>query len=179
MGALFTDCVLQAGVNYKTTVLPRVQRVLDEYPQAYTTSIFQETINNFGASSVLSWKHPEKPERLTRVTTFFYQQLVETEEDLVSWLTDENNITQLRQIKGIGPKTTDYMKRLVNIPSIPVDRHMFRFVEDAGITCTNYSEVQTIIETAGDFLEIHLVLLDRAIWSYMSQDVSDQIQLFP
>src|SRR5690606_26204122 len=128
IGALFTDSVLQAGVNYRTTVFPRVQRVLEEFPDASTTTAFLNAIHQYGANTILDWSHPEKPARLERLTEFFFDQKQETEADLSSWLQDDHNILKMREIRGIGPKTADYMKRLLNIPAIPVDRHIFRFV---------------------------------------------------
>ena len=40
MGATLTDTVLQAGLNYRSVVLPRVSRILDLYPNAKTTTSF-------------------------------------------------------------------------------------------------------------------------------------------
>jgi hypothetical protein len=32
MGATLTDAVLQSGISYETVVLPRVERILRDYP---------------------------------------------------------------------------------------------------------------------------------------------------
>ena len=40
IGALFTDAILQAGVNYRSVVRPRVERVLFNFPEANTVSSF-------------------------------------------------------------------------------------------------------------------------------------------
>ena len=44
MGALLTDAVLQAGINFNTVVRPKVKRLLDTYPESDTTSRFLKTL---------------------------------------------------------------------------------------------------------------------------------------
>ena len=43
IGALFTDTILQAGVNYKRVVWPRVKYVLETFPYADTVHSFSKT----------------------------------------------------------------------------------------------------------------------------------------
>lgn len=168
MGALLTDSILQSGLNYKTVVWPRVERILVEFPDAATLTSFRDLLYRHGPYSILSWNHPEKPNRLMRLMFFLDTMDIETEIDLTLWLGNVENATALLGLPGIGPKTVDYMKRLVNLPSIPVDRHIFSFVERAGVSASNYREVQQTVEEAALLLGMHQVILDRAIWSYMS-----------
>ena len=44
IGALFTDIILQSGVNYRTVVAPRVKFVLEMYPIAFSVENFFSTI---------------------------------------------------------------------------------------------------------------------------------------
>lgn len=48
IGALFTDTILQAGVNYRSIVWPRVAHILDTFPYATTVSVFAEVLENYG-----------------------------------------------------------------------------------------------------------------------------------
>src|SRR5690606_28907006 len=45
MGATIIDSILQAGVNYKSVVKPRVEKFRDEYPHCKTTKDFLEIIS--------------------------------------------------------------------------------------------------------------------------------------
>lgn len=168
MGAILTDTVLQAGLNYRTVVEPRVRRVLNNYPEAKITSVFLKTINQFGANSILNWKHPEKPRRLLDVTSLLCSCGVETEDDLKYWLVEPINAQTLRMIKGIGPKTVDYLKNLVDLPSVAVDRHIKNFVKNAGIYCDGYEDIRSIVISAASLLELSPDELDHAIWLFMS-----------
>jgi hypothetical protein len=172
MGGLLTDAILQAGLNYKTVVAPRVQRVINQYPDANTTSRFFSVIKDNGANQVLDWKHPEKPRRLYEITMFLTQSSIDTIEDLHNWLLDPCNAESLLRINGIGPKTRDYIKNLVNISSVAVDRHIRNFILDAGIAGKEYTELQLIVECTAALLQISSSSLDHSIWLYMSKPKS-------
>jgi hypothetical protein len=172
MGAILTDAILQAGLNYKTVVAPRVQRVIKQYPEALTTSKFLSIIREDGADHVLNWRHPEKPRRLYEITAFLDQLSIDTDKDLHNWLLNKSNSESLLQINGIGPKTRDYLKNLVNISSVAVDRHIRNFVQSAGILNKEYAELQLIVETTANLLKISSSSLDHAIWLYMSSKYS-------
>jgi 3-methyladenine DNA glycosylase/8-oxoguanine DNA glycosylase len=93
---------------------------------------------------------------------------VDTEGDLRAWLQDDRSMRLLRALKGIGPKTIDYLKMLAGLPAIPVDRHVRLFAQCAGVTCTDYADLRTVLERASDFLGVACSSLDYAIWSYVS-----------
>jgi hypothetical protein len=169
MGATITDSILQAGVNYRTVVEPRVKHVLREYPVAKTSPSFLDVIDQHGVDFVLNWRHPEKPRRVRDLTIFFVKLNVETEADLKYWLLDSDNCQRLLDLKGIGPKTVDYMKRLVGISTIAVDRHMRRFINLAGVKREAYDEIQIVVAFAADLLKISRSNLDSAIWLYSSE----------
>jgi hypothetical protein len=78
MGALLTDTVLQAGLNYKTVVLPRVQSVLDRYPGHYRTSDVMEIACGGASSAFLTWNHGEKIARFEGLASFLYSRSIET-----------------------------------------------------------------------------------------------------
>jgi hypothetical protein len=73
---------------------------------------------------------------------------IDTEEELKSWLSGDNNLPRLRVLKGIGPKTVDYCKILVGISTSAIDRHLLNFLKMAGLTPINYYEARAIINSA-------------------------------
>ena len=107
MGAVLTDAILQAGLNYEAVVLPRVQKV-QSIPEAKTTSGFLSILEIQGADKLLKWTNPEKPNRLLAITRFFQAENIETIEELQEWLKIEANIPRLKQQRGVGDKTADY-----------------------------------------------------------------------
>src|ERR1051325_10185241 len=168
MGATITDSILQAGVNYRTVVEPRVRRVLQTYPEAKTSGAFLSVIERHGAGGVLNWRHPEKPRRVHELTSFFVAMNVETEEALRNWLLAAGRCEELLKLKGIGPKTVDYSKIFVGISAVAVDRHVRRFIQSAGVRRTAYDEIQMVVAFAADLLKVPRCSLDHAIWSYSS-----------
>ena len=171
MGAILSNAILQAGVNYRTVVEPRIRRLLQNYPEARITSVFLEYIHKVGAHRILCWKHPEKPRRLLELTTLFFEIGIETEYDLQNWLFEPTNGFSLMQIKGIGPKTVDYLKNLVNIPSVAVDRHIKTFIKNAGVGYEKYDDIRSVVFFAANILEILPSQLDHSIWHYMANKV--------
>lgn len=172
MGALLTDSILQAGVNYQNVVAPRVSSVLQRFPYAITTFTFREILLSYGACNVLRWTHPEKPRRLLELTTFLVRNCVFTKSAFNIWLSEESNVAQLGQLSGIGPKTIDYLRKLCGIDAIAVDRHIRTFVSRAGVPNADYEMVRKIVEQAADLLDKPRSALDRAIWRFESGSAS-------
>ena len=97
---------------------------------------------------------------------------VETEIDLREWLSHEPNLQKLQSIKGVGPKTIDYFQILVGISTSAIDRHLLRFLADAGLAVSNYIDAQTIINSAADILAVDRAHFNHSIWQYMSKKVA-------
>lgn len=167
VGATLTDALLQSGLRYETVVLPRVNRVLAE-PSAGTVSGFLRLLERDGPHAVLHWQHPDKPARVLEVTRLLNAEGVETEADLREWLGTEANRQRLLSIKGIGPKTLDYLQVLVGIPNVAVDVHLFAFLERAGCPAKNYSEAHDLLIDAAQLLGWSASELDHSIWRHMS-----------
>lgn len=171
IGALFTDIILQAGVNYNTIVRPRVIFVLENYPKAYTVSRFYVVLHKYGIENVLHWRNSVKLQRMFDLLDFCLENGIQTANDLKCFLCDFDHITSFRKIKGIGDKTYDYLLKLMDVDTVAVDRHIFSFVKEAGINNNNYQEVKSIVEYTADFLGISRRCIDYSIWSYMSSKV--------
>ena len=177
VGALFTDTILQAGVNYRSVVWPRVAHVLDTFPYATTVSIFAEILENFGTANVLHWSNAEKIQRMNELVLFCLDHQIETSRQLTEFLRYEKNVSMLKDIHGIGNKTCDYLKRLLGFDTVAVDRHIRSFMESADIFCDDYFDIKEIVEYAADFMEKTRRELDYSIWSYMSRKENRVIEL--
>ena len=177
VGALFTDTILQAGVNYRSVVWPRVAHVLDTFPYATTVSIFAEILENYGTANVLHWANAEKIQRMNELVLFCLDHQIETSRQLTEFMRYEHNVDMLKDIHGIGNKTCDYLKRLLGFDTVAVDRHIRSFIESADIFCNDYYDIKEIVEYAADFMEKTRRELDYSIWSYMSRKEQKVIQL--
>jgi hypothetical protein len=172
MGATIVDSILQAGLNYRSVVEPRVVRVIQVWPDARTTSAFLDHIANYGLDPVLApWTGDVKPDRIKALASFLKEHGIEDEAALRSWL--ENN-PQARQlvlsISGVGNKTFDYISSLVGVETTAIDVHLRRFVVDAGVDATkgSYDQVQALLRDVADELQVSERSLDRAIWRYQA-----------
>lgn len=165
MGALLTDAILQAGLDYDKVVLPKALRVRDNYPEAATTSGFLKVLEAKGYQEVLQWKDEVKPDRVKRLAIFLGDQNVETVAELKVWLTRPESRKEVRTIKGVGPKTADYLPILAGLPSVAVDRHIVRFCDEAGI---EKKAIKKAVKQAALELGTDEGCLDYSIWFYMS-----------
>ncbi len=168
MGATLVDGVLQAGLNYKTIVKPRVDFVLSTYPDHKTTSMFLNLCIEEGINKIISWKDDRKPNLIMTLLILLKNERVETCQQFSTWLNDIQNINKLRSIKGIGPKTIDYFRILVGQETVAVDIHLKNFVQIANIELSNYEEIKSLITKAAKLLGVKASILDHSIWKYMS-----------
>ena len=172
LGATLADAVLQAGINYRAVVLPRVKRLKQNWPTSRLATGFLNDLRSFGPNEMLNWKHSEKPRRLFELARFLVGENVDSEDELHSWLSSGRNRSCLLELRGIGPKTVDYLHRLVGGATVAVDRHLIRFVAQVCPNCTDYNDVHQVICYAADLLRIERVTLDHAIWRFMSSSVA-------
>jgi hypothetical protein len=168
IGALYTNVVLQAGLNYRTVVQPRVIRVLREYPSANTVYGFIDAISKHGIENVINWKHPDKIDRMYRLLDFSQKMLINTCDDLSAFLENESNRDTFLDVKGVGNKTLDYTLKLLAFDTIAVDRHIYSFIEQAGLSVVDYRTTKKVVEFAADILNVSRAAMDYQIWLYMS-----------
>ncbi|KAA3664693.1 MAG: hypothetical protein DWQ04_04390 [Chloroflexi bacterium] len=168
MGAIICDAGLQAGIKYETVVWPRVKHVLETFPEAKTTSAFQRVLMIVGATNLLTWRLDRKINTIVDLTQLFVSEGLETAVSLQTWLQESKNIERLKKIKGIGPKTADYFKILVGLPTSAIDIHLRRFIEQAGVVVTRYEAAQDVIRETAVLLKTDERTLDYSIWKYMA-----------
>lgn len=176
VGALLADCVLQAGLNYRYVVEPRVTRLKTLYPYATRVSIFADVLEDLGAEDVLQWQHPEKPRRLDRLVHVLTLHGIETTSDLGHWLVAGTGRDVLAPVKGVGPKTLDYMQILCGRPTCAVDRHVVAFMENAGVTPKSYQHAHALFTRCAEALRISPDQLDSAVWRLQSATVQLRLQ---
>lgn len=168
MGATIVDSILQAGLNYKTVVYPRVKNLLLLYPDYKTTSDFLILIQTIPLRELITWNNEIKINRITELSWFLHNNSIENEDDLANWLNDLENKQKLIKIKGIGNKTIDYLTMLSGEPAIAIDRHLFKYLEYAGVLVKSYAEANKIYSYVANRLNISFYELDKKIWTYMS-----------
>ena len=179
MGAIVADAVLQAHAKYKTVVKPRVDRIINQYPKADTTSSVLEILSSTDVTTFLDWNGTTKSKRFRQVIDLFKTEGVENESELKEWLSQDSNLPKLRDIIGIGPKTVDYFKILVGIPTCAIDQHLLSFLKLAGISPKDYVEAKCVINATADNLAKDRALFDHSIWRYMSEKESEEVSNMP
>lgn len=177
LGAALADAVLQAGVNYRTVVQGRVERILSQFPQAATLSGLAPFIENERAQDFLLWNHPTKVMRFVSLTQLLKLQTIETTVDLNHWLCRDGARERMLALNGIGPKTHDYLSCLVGIDSIAVDRHIKTFANEAGVSLSAYGDFKLVFNFAADLLNIARRDFDSWIWRTVSDRRASDHQL--
>lgn len=169
IGATIADAVLQANNKYATNVKPRIVRIIAQYPEVRTTRALMILLQSIAVTEFLNWRGLDRAERFQFVLNLFVAEAIETQGDLREWLLIDANLTKLRSIKGIGPKTVDYFKILSGIQTNAIDRHLLKILELAGIQTTGYAHAQSIINDTADLLEVERAYFDHSIWQFMSK----------
>lgn len=177
MGAILADSVLQAGLNYTTVVRPRVLNILQNYPQADTTSALLKLIKKKRTAEFLSWQHHEKLMRFEALVAFLKDWGIEDAQDLRNNLGSEHFCFQVQSINGVGPKTVDYMACLVGVESIAVDRHVRNFAKAVGVENNDYYFLRRSFCCAADLLELPRREFDAWLWRRAAFSSQTQLSL--
>lgn len=175
IGATIADTVLQANNKYDTHVTPRIQRILKQWPNAKTVTAMLDLLRSIPTVTFLNWKGEDRAERFISILHLLKNERLESEADLQTWLTKEANLQHLLAIKGVGPKTVDYLKIMVGLQSIAIDRRLLKFFDMAGIEIypADYNRARDILKEAAGLLSVPDADLDHSIWKYMGgEDIS-------
>ena len=177
MGAVLADSVLQAGLNYAKVVKPRIASILKTYPRATTMNVLMGVIEQEGSPKFLQWQHREKVARFDNLVAFMVEAEIDSTSDLSRALQDKSFRRDIRRVRGVGPKTVDYMACLVGVDCIAVDRHIRGFAELAGLEDDNYDYLREVFSFAADLLSISRREFDASIWRYQSEQTARQLSL--
>lgn len=88
---------------------------------------------------------------------------------MAEWILDDKNAESLLDINGVGIKTIDYMKLLSGQQAIPIDRHMFQFLEIAGVLTADYMEASKIMRNSPE-LFFTIPCLMTVVDAYFEQE---------
>ncbi len=177
LGAVLADAILQAGVRYRTVVRMRVERIYLLFPEAATMAGLAVLLEQHGAAEFLLWKHPVKMSRFLSLMELLSRENVSNTMGLKLWLRRDEARDHLLGLHGIGPKTYDYLRCLVGIDCIAVDRHVRTFANEAGVCISDYKKLQLIVSYAADLLGIARRDFDAWIWRTMSKRNVNKRQL--
>jgi hypothetical protein len=177
MGATLIDGVLQAGLNYKTVVKPRVDKFKNEYRTVKTTTQFYELIIKEDLSQIINMKG-QKIDRIINLVKFLKNEKVETEDDLFDWISNTDNQLSLSNLKGIKSKTIDYLKILSgHKDAIAIDVRLINFIKMAcpeiGDFTKEYAR-ELLIKTSQKLI-VEPATLDFSIWTFMTKVSSSKI----
>lgn len=176
-GAVLADSILQAGLNYRAVVLPRVQRILCLYPKIDTISTLLPLVDGGRSGDFLDWQHPVKISRFDQLVRFMHREGLNTTAEIREALGSVRFRSDLQSLSGVGPKTVDYMCCLVGIDSIAVDRHIKTFAAKAGLLENDYEFLKLSFCFAADLLSISRREFDAWVWSRESGAVRPQLEL--
>lgn len=176
-GAVLADSILQAGLNYRAVVLPRVERILRSFPNIDTISTLLPLVEGGRGGDFLDWQHPVKISRFDQLVRFMHREGLDTTADIREALGSARFRSDLQSLRGVGPKTVDYMCCLVGIDSIAVDRHIKTFAAKAGLRDSDYDFLKLSFCFAADLLSISRREFDAWIWSRESGAVRPQLEL--
>lgn len=164
LGAVLADAILQAGLNYRTVVRARIERIEAQFPDTATLSGVLALIEREQASDFLLWKHPAKVTRFVSLAKLLAVHGIETTAELKSWLCVNGAREQLLGLHGIGPKTFDYLCCLVGIDCVAIDRHVMTFASEAGVIIGDYDYLKSVVSCAADLLGLRRRDFDAWIW---------------
>ena len=174
IGGLITDAALQPRTKYRTVVLPRVQRVVAEWPDANVLSGFLYRLETSDLAEFLRWKRTSRKLGVIEgLATTLHTLDIETVTELRACYDgadrEQQTRSALRRVKFVGPKTVDYMAILAgSTQHAAVDTHIAGFVRDAGVAGLDYYAIGSLIAQVADRLGCSTGSLDAAIWNYMS-----------
>ncbi|NSZ05829.1 hypothetical protein G6M14_05555 [Agrobacterium tumefaciens] len=164
MGALLADSILQAGLNYNSVVRPRILAILADYPGLSRISNLLELVERGETSAFLNWTHQVKVGRFDALVLFLADASIEHVDDLKEGLQDSGFAKALRGVRGVGPKTVDYMGCLVGMDSVAVDRHVRTFAKRVGVMEDDYDFLKTVFCYAADLLSVSRREFDAWVW---------------
>ena len=168
LGALMADAILQAGLSYMSTVRPRVERIMADPATEHLDGVVK-VVREGRTGEFLDWTHHEKIGRFEGLAEHFDREWIGTVETLHARMGDADFREGLLELRGVGPKTRDYIGALCGRNDVvAVDRHIVAFAEEAGAPAESYGEMaEAFIEAAG-ILDVPPRNFDSWVWRRMS-----------
>lgn len=169
MGAVVVDGILQAGLNYKTVVKPRVEKVLRRFSKQETTSEFLEICKRQNLKEIIDWNDDRKPKYIIHLLEFLRDNKIETTVQLRAWLEDEQNFDKfVKENNGVGSVTGEYFRILTGAESVKIDRHVKKFLRNAGLDNISTDDAVKVVKGAASVFGVKSSVLDYSIYRYQS-----------
>ncbi|MDA5281549.1 hypothetical protein ACWGHM_21360 [Streptomyces sp. NPDC054904] len=168
MGAVICDASFHARRKYKSTVLPRLRRLQEDWPDAVTVRGFRARLATQDLAAAMDFNSPRRVATAHAITDLLVARGVDTRQDLHTWLDHRAHRTALRAVKGVGPKTVDYIGNLVGRSQVAVDVHLRTFAADAGVPNLPYERLRTAYEEAAALLGHERAGMEHAVWRFIS-----------
>lgn len=173
MGAIICDAALQPRSKYKTTVRPRIRRLIEVWPEADTVTRFRMRLQTDDISEALRWRGPTKLKVIRDMSETLDQAGVDTANELRLGLAESDTgqglRSRLRAIHRVGPKTIDYLSILSgSLDHVATDVHVRGFMTLAGVPPLSYQNCVEVIRRAATMRGWRPGALDAAIWDYMT-----------
>jgi hypothetical protein len=169
MGAVICDASFHARRKYVSTIRPRLLHLQAEWPDADTVRGFQARLTTEPLAAVMNFNSPARVATAHAITHLLVASGVDTRADLHAWLDHHVNRAALRALKGVGPKTVDYIGNLVGRSQVAVDVHLRAFAADAGVPSMGYAELRAVYESTAPLLGHEPGGLEHAVWRFKSQ----------
>ncbi|GAA4835783.1 hypothetical protein [Kitasatospora terrestris] len=169
MGAVICDASFHARRTYASQIRPRLLELRSAWPDAATVRGFQARIATEDLAAAMTFHSPRRVATAHGTTELLAANGVDTREDLHAWLGEPANRAALRRVKGVGPKTVDYIGNLVGRSHVAVDVHLRTFAAGAGVPELGYEELRAVCEEAAAVLGHDRGGLEHAVWRFTSR----------
>ncbi|AYN40522.1 hypothetical protein D9753_18250 [Streptomyces dangxiongensis] len=169
MGAVICDASFQARRKYESTIRPRILQLQSAWPDAATVQGFQARLAMEDLAAAMNFNSPRRVATAHGITDLLAANGVNTRDDLHLWLDQQANRAALRSVKGVGPKTVDYIGNLVGRSQVAVDVHLRAFAADAGVSGLAYGQLRAVYEATATILGHERGGLEHAVWRFKSQ----------
>ncbi|MFF3459583.1 hypothetical protein ACFYXH_35835 [Streptomyces sp. NPDC002730] len=144
MGTVICDTSFHARRKYKSTIRPRLVQLQPAWPDAATVRGFQARLATEDLAVAMNFKSPSRVATAHAITDLLAARGVDSRDDLHAWLDHRDNRAALRAVKGVGPKSVDYIGNLVGRSQVAVDVHLRAFAADAGVAGLRYEELRAV-----------------------------------
>lgn len=169
MGAVICDVSFQARRKYESTIRPRLLQLQSAWPDAVTVRGFQARLATEDLGVAMKFNSPGRVATAHALTDLLAARGVDTRDDLHDWLGHADNRAVLRQVKGVGPKSVDYIGNLVGRSQVAVDVHLRAFAAVAGVTALPYEQLRAVYEETAACLGHEPGGLEHAVWRFKAQ----------
>ncbi|MEU9701246.1 hypothetical protein [Streptomyces sp. NPDC047981] len=149
MGAVICDVSFQARRKYESTIRPRLLLLQSAWPDAVTVRGFQARLATEDLGVAMKFNSPGRVATAHALTDLLAARGVDTRGDLHDWLGHADNRATLRQVRGVGPKSVDYIGNLVGRSQVAVDVHLRAFAAAAGVAGLPYEQLRAVYEERG------------------------------